>query len=463
MSKQKLITLPDSLQREKTVTPISKAADVRENRHTNRHTEQLHQSLEVAEHYLKQLNTELDSTVETNSISPSNNYEVVSLSANDPHFKKWYDIKSSEFAEWVTLWNSLKADEKEFCTHPAWIAAWLRTYSNSFRSNFRLTIVKEAGKLVAVLPLEVVPVWAGMIHECTLHIQDRHPLEGASLAVRSEQFPKLLDTLFQTTFIGQKVLGLFIERIDANNAILKQSSPTHQLPNNSRGVLDLSNGYDFFLNQQGKHQRACLRRAARKWKQNENFTVEVFDHHQTIMEGFSKYCNLEARSWKGKVQTDLATDNTLAAFYRHVLKETSWHGESVVLLFRINKKVAAGLIGTLVDDTLYIHKISYDEQFAKISPGNLLLEWTAREFCAKRNLNKINLVTNSTWQNRWNPIKEKAITAAFLPNGLRGCRAWLRTFPFFYTCRKKVAQRKILPVWFRTTVKKIYHLFRKPR
>jgi hypothetical protein len=51
----------------------------------------------------------------------------------------------------------------------------------------------------------------------------------------------------------------------------------------------------------------------------------------------------------------------------------------------------------------YLLKIGYDEQYAKYSPGSLLLEDVLIRLCADREVNVANLASDASWHLNWNP------------------------------------------------------------
>ena len=48
-------------------------------------------------------------------------------------------------------------------------------------------------------------------------------------------------------------------------------------------------------------------------------------------------------------------------------------------------------------------KIGYDEDYARVSPGQLLFEYVLKESCADPAIKRANLVSNAAWSRVWRP------------------------------------------------------------
>lgn len=396
-------------------------------------------NLAHADDVANQVREELENKFDSNAIDKNAPFEVTSYSKSEENFHRWIDFTSPEFKEWTNAWLALDEHEREFSVHPAWIASWLQNFSTTLPETFRLIVVKQANHLAAVIPAVVESTWAGSWNECILKVKDFHPLEGASLAIRSEQFENVIDAIFESKFDGRSPIGISIDKIKTDHTLFESSRLMHHEETEHRAELDLSNGYDAFMKGLGKNQRATLRKTSKKIHQLEQASIEVYDQPESILQAFSSYCKVESRSWKSDGQTDMASDHSLAAFYRSVLREMAWNGEAAVVLLRLDGQIVGGMIGMILDEKFFIQKITYDKNYAKLAPGNILLEWTAREFCLSRKLKAINLVTNLPWHERWRPSLMKNEKVTLLPSGSRGKRGWLRTYPWKDAIRKKSA------------------------
>ena len=63
---------------------------------------------------------------------------------------------------------------------------------------------------------------------------------------------------------------------------------------------------------------------------------------------------------------------------------------------------------------------AYNEEFSKISPGTILLEYALKNYCVQNNIEVVNLVSDANWLQKWQPIKMNTYEMKIYPNGLRG-------------------------------------------
>ncbi len=90
---------------------------------------------------------------------------------------------------------------------------------------------------------------------------------------------------------------------------------------------------------------------------------------------------LEAAGWKGRRGTAIACDPSLAAAFTAACEGLHCAGKLRFWSLRCGARTLASLYAVKEGDTLWLGKIAYDEEFARFSPGVLLiLDVTARIF-----------------------------------------------------------------------------------
>jgi hypothetical protein len=65
--------------------------------------------------------------------------------------------------------------------------------------------------------------------------------------------------------------------------------------------------------------------------------------------------------------------------------------------------LAASQICVLLDQTLYVLKVAYCEEFANLAPGNLLLAWLIHRCAVDDGVRYVNLVSDAEWHRDWKP------------------------------------------------------------
>jgi hypothetical protein len=94
-------------------------------------------------------------------------------------------------------------------------------------------------------------------------------------------------------------------------------------------------------------------------------------------------------------------------------------------------KCIAAQFCLLLDDTAYILKIGYDEDYKRYAPGNLLVDLFVKRGIENGVIKNVNLITDAEWHVDWRPkAYDKSVLYLFnaTPAGLIGY-AILKSYP----------------------------------
>ena len=86
------------------------------------------------------------------------------------------------------------------------------------------------------------------------------------------------------------------------------------------------------------------------------------------------FLTLEAQSWKGQNGTALLCDEGDAAFARRFIGDLAERGSASVALLRVDGKPIAAQVLLYAGTMAYTWKTAFDAEFAKFSPGALLID-----------------------------------------------------------------------------------------
>jgi CelD/BcsL family acetyltransferase involved in cellulose biosynthesis len=152
-----------------------------------------------------------------------------------------------------------------------------------------------------------------------------------------------------------------------------------------------------------KNFRQNLRTASNRAKSIENLRFESADSMPRLRVALGMFLEIEASGWKASAGTAIKQDPGLARFYEELVQRLSPRGGCEIHLLREGEKAIAGLLLFIVDRTVYMPKVAYDEKYARLSPVQLLLENLFKE-CEKRpDLEEFNLVSAAGWFDVWKP------------------------------------------------------------
>jgi CelD/BcsL family acetyltransferase involved in cellulose biosynthesis len=93
-----------------------------------------------------------------------------------------------------------------------------------------------------------------------------------------------------------------------------------------------------------------------------------------VRRAFEIFLELEARSWKGQNGTALLSDEHDAVFTRRLIGDLANHGNASVALLRVDGRAIAAQVLLYSGTMAYTWKTAFDAEFAKYSPGALLID-----------------------------------------------------------------------------------------
>jgi CelD/BcsL family acetyltransferase involved in cellulose biosynthesis len=105
-------------------------------------------------------------------------------------------------------------------------------------------------------------------------------------------------------------------------------------------------------------------------------TVDIANDRSSAgaREAFEVFLALEARSWKGANRTALLSDENDAAFTRRLIGDLGERRNASVALLRVDGKPIAAQVLLYSGSMAYTWKTAFDADFAKYSPGALLVD-----------------------------------------------------------------------------------------
>jgi CelD/BcsL family acetyltransferase involved in cellulose biosynthesis len=108
-----------------------------------------------------------------------------------------------------------------------------------------------------------------------------------------------------------------------------------------------------------------------------------------VARNFEAFLALEAGSWKGAQGTALLCDAADAAFVRRLVDDLSQRQNASVALLRLDGRAIAAQVLMYCGPTAYTWKTGFDSEYAKYSPGALLVDKVTEELFASEGIEAI--------------------------------------------------------------------------
>ena len=309
--------------------------------------------------------------------------------------------------EWQALVDRLGA-QVALAHAPPWYDAYLETSADPDRVCF--FVARRRDELIAVFPFErrllfvlgvPLPAWVLLHH-------DHMPF--SDVMARPEELQTLIPSLLQmmkhegawSLVLARNVLvdslaGAFTEHSSFGRRVERRRGDCHH--------LDCGQTYESLLASFSRKQRANLRRHRGNLSAVGALETTTTTNVDAMECCFGEFLEVEGSGWKGRAGegTAIALHQDLEQYYRRLLRAFGSRGECELNLLRLNGRCIAAQFCVTIGGVWYLLKIGYDEQYAKYSPGSLLLEDALIRLCARPEVKLANLASDASWHLNWNP------------------------------------------------------------
>jgi len=271
-------------------------------------------------------------------------------------------------AEWDALADECGAAP---FLRPGWISAWQATFAGGAPE---VLTARRDGRLTGVLPLvRVMGVWRSPTNA---HTPAFAPLaeDAAALHALAEALLARAPAVVSIAFLDRSDPALEALRASARRAGYAVGlRAIHASP-----VLAV----DDVRAWEAARPRRALADLRRRRRRLEDLGRTAFADTGTAA-ALDDVLALERLGWKAEQGTAILDSAPLSAFYRRVAAWAQARGELRVGVLRLDGRPIAALLGLEAAGALHLLKAGYDPAFARLSPGQLLLEDVLRAALAR--------------------------------------------------------------------------------
>ncbi len=355
------------------------------------------------------------------------------LESDDPRFDDLVNRRGPLYDSWLETWNALADTEKDALTHPAWLTAWLHATAQRDQAegrDQRLALVRREARVLTAVPFEVRPLAATVNRYCALVHSHAGVLGGASLAIHSDMLIELVEALFRTDVPGAgRPLYVRFEQVDEGNLLLYRAPRRHVHLVQHRSVLDTRRTHPELIAGLSRNFQSSLRKARNKLARHGDVVVEHVADPGALAAAWARFVQVDVRSWKHRAGTDLGSDATMRRFLEIALGRLGREQVACVSMLRVGDMYVGGQLALRFGRTLHVVKTTYDEGFAAMAPGNVVLNDTLRCACEDPEIDEVSLVTSLEWHDKWRPRKDSSYEVNLFAPGWAGVPARLLAVP----------------------------------
>jgi CelD/BcsL family acetyltransferase involved in cellulose biosynthesis len=174
-------------------------------------------------------------------------------------------------------------------------------------------------------------------------------------------------------------------------------------------------------------RRSDFRRAARKAAEFGQVSFETISPKPEEFDAlFDEAIEVELRSWKREAGSALAVDRSKERFFRDFFRAACEAGTFRLSAMRIDGRIVAMQMALECLDRYWLFKIGFDQDFARCSPGSLLMLHTIG-WAAKRGLRSYELLGNvEPWIAQfWTREQRECVRLQTYPFNARGAVAFV--------------------------------------
>lgn len=168
-------------------------------------------------------------------------------------------------------------------------------------------------------------------------------------------------------------------------------------------------------------RRSDLRRARRIAEKSGPLTfLDINPSPAELDELLTEVFRVESANWKGEAGSGLAHDPAIQGFFRRYCRLACEQGILRILLMRCGGQTAAVQLGVDYRQRFWLLKMGYDQNFARCSPGELLIVESLR-LAAGRGLEGFEFTgTCEPWTHKWTDMAHLSVSVRIYAAGFRG-------------------------------------------
>jgi CelD/BcsL family acetyltransferase involved in cellulose biosynthesis len=224
---------------------------------------------------------------------------------------------------------------------------------------------------------------------------------------------------------------LFLDRIPADSPTIAAIQEAYR----GRGLVLLRSAqpYPRILLHQGwrkpesqlnSGRRSDLRRAVRNAEKIGPVSYQILSPTPSQLGPIlDEALEVEAANWKGSEGSAIARDKLRGQFYRHYAAAASAAGILRLCFLRVGSKAVAMQFALECARGFWLLKIGYREEFARCSPGMLLIAETIRYAASKDPVSYEFLGNAENWTRIWTRDEIQTVTIRAYPFRMRGIAA----------------------------------------
>lgn len=311
--------------------------------------------------------------------------------------------------EWTKLLQNVK--NRMYSHSHQWYRAYLNYLSEKPR-DFMFYAVYKQGELVGIIPLENTQHSFSCFKFWVLSLPLHYHFGLKDFVISKYESSEAIFSAcleFLRTCSNVKWDLVFLQGVLIESSAGKCLSPKITKLQFRSGFASCDvlpiRAYEEINSEFSKNFRGALRKARNKLQKHKIINFKTSCSRNELIELYGQFLDVESSGWKGEAGTQSAIklNDKLKAFYLDSVVGFSAEKEAEISILEVDGMAIAGHLSFVIDNVAYLLKIGFDEKFAKLAPGNMLLEHKLKQYYEQGNVKSINLITDAKWHHSWKP------------------------------------------------------------
>jgi len=309
----------------------------------------------------------------------------------------------------------------------------------------RVVVLRTNGTVRAIAPLAVVGhgvhkrlelLGTGVLCEpCSFLYEDQNALVEIVSAIQEFNEPTFLKRLISLSNESDIIADQWKS---AHWILTKTSTASPWLP--------IVSSWEDFEKTISSHQRYTLRRARKRAEEIGPLEFSLLSPDEySINQCLEELFRIEASGWKGRAGTSLQMNDQLRKFFRFYSFALAQQNKLRFGLLRIGDRAVAAQLAVEFAGRYWVLKIGFDEEFARCSPGILLMHESVR-YAFEKELQAFEFLgSNEPWLRMWTDQVHQFATYRSYPVTLQGIAGFSSDSSGFLWKKFEQLNKKSLP------------------
>ena len=263
-----------------------------------------------------------------------------------------------------------------------WLSSCAETFSSAAKLN--IVIVKENGGIKAIAPL-VILKHSG-IERLEFLGTSLHGEPGGFLYEDEESLYELIEAVMNLKLpLYLKGIRTASPEAAALQKIFRIKGVTKLVTNEYIPWLPVKNDWVNFEKTISSSRRSSLKRLKKIAEREGVIKFEIlYPGQQQLNYYLDEVFRIESSGWKKRMGTAMLSNQELGLFFRNYTHKAASLGVLRLFCLSINEMKIAAQIGIEYSNRFWLLKIGYDEKWARLSPGVLLMNEVIRYVFEKK-------------------------------------------------------------------------------